>query len=323
MYHLKLRTHARLIFACVICLSASAFAGADREAPAKGVADAPTNRQGASSAKVSADEGSTEAATRVAINKSPAVRRARVFLAWMAGKDEQLKAQGKASLEKETEAVQYALLQEALRHKSPVLRSYAAKRLSNVSVPKGFKTLLTTALRDTDPSVRVTAAKALKHPAYSRAVHVFGRGLFTASTAIQRRSLAALTSIGDELAVGYIVQRWEKRSGDFTRVYFMQMNQLGYIQDFDVEVASTSFIADPVVGVLQEGVLQDVRILATSQEGTTVRAATYRRALSSIAGIDKGAKVSAWRKYWDTKKHDLATKRANRLRTANRPTTER
>ena len=37
------------------------------------------------------------------------------------------------------------------------------------------------------------------------------------------------------------------------------VNQRAYIQDFDVEVAQTSYIADPIIGVLQSGLTLDVR----------------------------------------------------------------
>jgi general secretion pathway protein D len=37
------------------------------------------------------------------------------------------------------------------------------------------------------------------------------------------------------------------------------VNQLSYIQDFDVEVAQTSSIADPIIGVIQDGITLDVR----------------------------------------------------------------
>ncbi|MHC4731371.1 MAG: hypothetical protein ACYS6Z_12400, partial [Planctomycetota bacterium] len=36
-------------------------------------------------------------------------------------------------------------------------------------------------------------------------------------------------------------------------------NQISFVQDFDVEVAQTSFIADPVIGVIQDGLSLDVR----------------------------------------------------------------
>ncbi len=37
------------------------------------------------------------------------------------------------------------------------------------------------------------------------------------------------------------------------------VNQISFVQDFDVEVAQTSFIADPVIGVIQDGLTLDVR----------------------------------------------------------------
>ena len=37
------------------------------------------------------------------------------------------------------------------------------------------------------------------------------------------------------------------------------VNQISYVQDFDVEVAQTAFIADPVIGVIQDGLTLDVR----------------------------------------------------------------
>ena len=37
------------------------------------------------------------------------------------------------------------------------------------------------------------------------------------------------------------------------------ITQLSFIQDFDVEVAQTAFIADPIVGVIQDGLVLDVQ----------------------------------------------------------------
>ncbi|MGH7161903.1 MAG: type II secretion system protein GspD, partial [Planctomycetota bacterium] len=43
------------------------------------------------------------------------------------------------------------------------------------------------------------------------------------------------------------------------RAYVNVIRQISYVQDFDVEVAQTSFIADPVIGVIQDGLVLDVR----------------------------------------------------------------
>jgi general secretion pathway protein D len=37
------------------------------------------------------------------------------------------------------------------------------------------------------------------------------------------------------------------------------VNQLSFVQDFDVEVAQTAFIADPIIGIIQDGLTLDVR----------------------------------------------------------------
>lgn len=43
------------------------------------------------------------------------------------------------------------------------------------------------------------------------------------------------------------------------RAYATMLNQITYVQDFDVEVALASIIADPIVGVVSDGVVLDVR----------------------------------------------------------------
>ncbi len=43
------------------------------------------------------------------------------------------------------------------------------------------------------------------------------------------------------------------------RAYATMLNQITYLQDFDVEVALASIIADPIVGVISDGIVLDVR----------------------------------------------------------------
>jgi type II secretory pathway component GspD/PulD (secretin)/tetratricopeptide (TPR) repeat protein len=90
----------------------------------------------------------------------------------------------------------------------------------------------------------------------------------------------ALSSVGgstftlaylDDIQLSAIVRATEKSMSARTltapviTVYNTQranltvVNQLSYIQDFDVEVAQTSFIADPIVGIIQDGLSLDVR----------------------------------------------------------------
>jgi general secretion pathway protein D len=74
----------------------------------------------------------------------------------------------------------------------------------------------------------------------------------------------------DDFAVGMILRATEKAdirelTAPSLTVYNTQranltvVNQISFVQDFDVEVAQTAFIADPVIGVIQDGLTLDVR----------------------------------------------------------------
>jgi general secretion pathway protein D len=75
----------------------------------------------------------------------------------------------------------------------------------------------------------------------------------------------------DDIALSVVVRATEKtaRARELTApsltVYNTQranitvVNQISFIEDFDVEVAQTAFIADPIVGVIQDGLVLDVQ----------------------------------------------------------------
>ena len=129
----------------------------------------------------------------------------------------------------------------------------------------------------------------------------------------------------DDLQLSMIVRATEKSLSARTltapviTVYNTQranltvVNQLSYIQDFDVEVAQTSFIADPVVGVLQEGVVQAMKILATEQTYSTVERVAMESALGRLSGQELGGDVRAWRRWWNENEEKLLEQRALRL----------
>jgi hypothetical protein len=161
--------------------------------------------------------------------------------------------------------------------------------------------------------VRHAAAVALREIGEPSTVHPLGRALNSRSSDVRVRAAEAIATLGDEVGAAYVIYRWEKRSGDFPRAYFANIRQISYIQDFDVEVAQTSFIADPIVGVLQEGVVQDVKILATEQVFTSVERAAFDRALVHLSGGEQnGGDVAAWRRWWSENERRLLEERALR-----------
>ena len=105
-----------------------------------------------------------------------------------------------------------------------------------------------------------------------------------------------LGRLGDRRAVPILVGAWGRGESHAVGGYFAQVRQLSYVRDFDVEVACTSFIADPQLGVLQTGAVLAVRVVGTSRFPAAERDA-YHRALVRVAGTDAGRTLGAWRAY--------------------------
>ena len=194
----------------------------------------------------------------------------------------------------------------ALGCKPASLRRYAAGELARLGEEKAVPALLKSALHDKNASVRLAAVKALRTLDCPSTVVPLGRALQSRSSTLRHRAAEALGELGDALAWPYLIKRWQGRSGDFPQVYFTQVRQVSYIQDFDVEVASTSFIADPIVGVLQPGLVHSIKIVATEQIETT----WWRASLMKLAGQDLGRKLGAWEAHWRKNKDSLLAKRA-------------
>ena len=81
-----------------------------------------------------------------------------------------------------------------------------------------------------------------------------------------------------------------------------------------MEVAQTSFIADPIVGILQEGVVQAIKITSTEQSFFIYERPAFNGALAALAGTDLGKGVGAWKKFWLENKDRLLEERAARYR---------
>ena len=103
----------------------------------------------------------------------------------------------------------------------------------------------------------------------ARTENIFERSLGTVLSSLGGASFTL--SYLDDSQVAAIVRAVEKTQRGRTltaptvTVYNTQranvtvVNQLSYIQDFDVEVAQTSSIADPIIGIIQDGLTLDVR----------------------------------------------------------------
>ena len=217
----------------------------------------------------------------------------------MAHRSPAIVAQARARYEQVPLAQRRAGLERALAQTlPPAQRRFCATELGRIADTRSAPALMRLAVRDPVVSVRKAATKALRACKSATTVRQLVRGLDSSSLTHRIRTANALGALGDVSAVPHILVRWDMRSGNFPRAHFTQVNQISYVQDFDVEVAATAFIADPIVGTLQDGLVNDVRVLSTEVVMTTRERVSYVRALSELTGAHYGARRKKWHAWW-------------------------
>jgi general secretion pathway protein D len=119
------------------------------------------------------------------------------------------------------------------------------------------------------PSTGAFFSNGSKGDFRSRSENVFDRALGSSITNVGG-ALIQYTLV-DDTNLSFTLQAVEKNQqgrvlqAPSVTVYNTQranitlINQLTFIQDFDVEVAQTAFIADPIIGIIQDGLVLDVQ----------------------------------------------------------------
>ena len=222
------------------------------------------------------------------------------LLARMTGQDKAAAATAERQYARVDDAAKLRPLTRALTLQPVALRIRAANELARIDDARALRPLLARVLREGQPKARAAMARAAGRLRVDGAVHTLARALDARDEVVRRRAAEALGHLGDAAAMPYLIAKWEGRSGDFPRVYFSQVKQITYIQDFDVEVASTAFIADPIVGVAQPGVALGVKILASEQtQSIAIGASVLQGSLARLAGGRKARDAKGWRAYWE------------------------
>jgi len=87
--------------------------------------------------------------------------------------------------------------------------------------------------------------------------------------------------------------------------------QTAFVQDFDVEIATGSAIADPQINVLQEGSVLDVRVHGIHATGGHAgESRRIRASLTKLTGADPGSSAKAWLSWWEEHADEVAAARA-------------
>jgi len=180
-----------------------------------------------------------------------------------------------------------ALILHATLDPSRDVRSSSARTLgaahdSGVIVP------LVKTLDSTHPTLRERSAEALGNMAYPAAVEPL----------VQR--LRAVSQPGAAAAAG-------GSRPPHSNIYVG--TQMAYLQDFDVEVAMGSSIADPIVNVLTSGSVLDVGVLSVVQVHFARETRAIRGALGKLTAADPGNSNRAWLRWWEKNSEDWRASR--------------
>lgn len=159
--------------------------------------------------------------------------------------------------------------------------------------------VLRTAVVDRSKTVRKDVLDIVRPSADRADVDYLASGLGHRSPKVRMRTAQALGNLGHKGAIDLLVRAGPVAAlgladggGATTRAHVAFLRQTSYIRDFDVEVASAAFIADPKVDVLQEGSVLDATVMGVSVQRTIRR--YYQRALKQLSGKDPGKDVSKW-----------------------------
>jgi hypothetical protein len=197
----------------------------------------------------------------------------------------------------------------ALRYPSETVRVYAAKELGRIEDRRALRPLIHRSVIDPSETVREVAFEAVMQFNDPNLLAPYAKAMNSKNQAVRIHAAKAVGGLGDIRGIEYLVYRLSAHGGGVQRAHIYLATQLSFVQDFDVEVAQTAFIADPIVGILQEGQVLDVRVLATERKADIVERRVIRRSLRKLSGVDMGDDAEAWAKWWGKNKERLLAKK--------------
>jgi len=186
----------------------------------------------------------------------------------------------------------------ALRYPAENVRIFAAKELGRIADRRSLPPLIHRSVIDPSSTVREVALDAAMQFGDPNLLSPYVKALNSKYQPVRIHAATAVGGLGDVRGIQYLVYRMQAHGGGVSRSHIYLANQLSFIQDFDVEVAQTAFIADPMVGILQEGQVLDVRVIATERRADIIERRVIRNSLKKLSGVDQGDDPEQWAKWW-------------------------
>jgi len=174
-------------------------------------------------------------------------------------------------------------------------RALAAHALRRLAPTKSLEALLTRCALDGADEVRRESANALAATAEEGVILPLVRALSSEYSSVRANSAEALGVAGFPAAIPALKAQLARatsspKASSATappRSHIYVGTQTAYVQDFDVEVAQASAVADPKINVLQQGAVLDVRVLAVTSRSVVTRRElrAVRAALAKLEAI--------------------------------------
>ncbi|MFG0319589.1 MAG: HEAT repeat domain-containing protein [Planctomycetota bacterium JB042] len=190
-------------------------------------------------------------------------------------------------------------LLDALEVRRAATRLAALEALAGAAPITALPALLERMLEDGDAAVRAAAIEALRPLQDERVVLAIVRGLRRDDVRLREAAMDAAEALHAVRAVGQLVRNLRRGGASPAPSGSTSITtQRAFVQDFDVDVANSAFIANPNVGVLQSGVVLDAKVLDTvtsRRRGPGPReTARIVEVLAGLTGTDLGADAARW-----------------------------
>jgi len=192
-----------------------------------------------------------------------------------------------------------------LHEKRASRRTFATLALRRVFPARHVRPLLARAVLDVCDEVRLGAALALAQVGDPAVCVPAIRALGSKHSTVRRNAAQALGRMNYRAAVaplmGHLTSLKNTRAATdrgAPRSHIFIGRQLAYVQDFDVEIAQNSSIADPIINVLIEGVVLEASSVGIHETTVAQERSTVRRSLSNLTGAQPGNNTAAWQRWW-------------------------
>ena len=180
------------------------------------------------------------------------------------------------------------------------LRRAAMTAIVQRNDPESLSTLILRSLEEKDKGLREIARQAVLRQDHPDLVVPFVHALRSPKASVRINALPVLESLQDPRAIAPLISLLAPRqssSSSAPRAHIFVGNQITYVRDFEVEIAQGAVIAKPVIGVIQEGSLLDVRVASAGFGGSAGRGSVIG-SLERLSGRRFGDDYPSWREWW-------------------------